>query len=324
MRFLGRSREVERKIERKTIYAHRSRATLGADSIFGNIFAKMYFDDCRNSVFPYYWSESKSYKVVVQPNRCGELLLQLFSSGRGQHDKVEDKFAKFVVEVAELLMLDGTAIFEICDVEGCDQLKSLELVLPEHLKFSSDSVTQNIPESEFQEKKITTLPIDRFFIIKSPSWVEGGLGFDLTLQNLIEESKRKLTIADHLQFKVGGKANYFDYNVFVENLSVRVLKNTKYSGWAARSMYDVNITEYYLVHRILKFYENALKLRNYILQEVSDQLVPKLKRLGVDIETLKIEGLTQPDVVLEIQQQIKRGDISFKDVLDKYDDLKKS
>ncbi len=262
----------------------------------------------------------------MEPEFASAFAAQLFSRGRDSDESLEVCFRNFLAETAELLIVDDVAIFEICNVptseateddgEPTDEgLLTLASVLADSVEFQADQVIQNVSKNEFREAQIITLPRNRVFLVETPNWIEGGLGFPLTVKNLIHETKRDSTPINHFQANAHGKPSYFDFSEFRRMRETRILSLTKSSGWQGRTLYDARVTEYYFATRYLRFVYNNLLLRDYLIKKINLDLFPQLRQLGAKIEKLTITGLPTPEQILEVQTKLENGEIGFKEAL---------
>jgi hypothetical protein len=242
--------------------------------------------------------------------------MYLFSRGRDRDETNEAIVAKFLSEAVQLLVLDGSATFEIVDLPETPGTQVLWSVVTKSIEFMNDEVVQTVPKSNFRDAQTIKLSKERVFTIKPPAWLEGEQGFSLILSNLIKESQRNSTPMNHFEMTSQGKKSYFDYSTFRQAQEVRVLSLTKQSGWQGQTYYSARISEYYFMVRFLRFTYNCFRLRDYLIEQFNAVLFPQLKKLGSTIVSISIEGLPKPEDILELQKKLERGEIGFKAAMD--------
>lgn len=288
----------------------------GENSLFSHNLAHMYYEDWHQGIVPFSSRREDGIKVNVFPETESDWASGLFHGNDYRGDSLSDGFTKFLEEAVQMLIIDGIAAYEIRDDRETDGQLVIRPTVAVSLDFWADKVALKIYEPGGGEGRIVELDRNRIFLIEAPSWIEAGNGFSLTIKNLIRESKRESAPVEHLRRSSEGLPNYFEYSVFRKMQELRVLRLTRDSGWPGRSLYDRELTEFYSIARFLRFYFQGLKLRDFLLKKINEVLIPQLRSLGGEIDSISISGVPTADDVLEIQSKLESGEIGFKEALD--------
>lgn len=286
------------------------------DSLHYHTLSKMYYEDWYGGIIPFVYQDTTKFKVVVSPASTTESAMLLFSRGRDHNENNEAIISGFLSEAVQLLIIDGSATFEIVEIPESPGTHALLSVVTDSLEFLNDIVIQSVPKSSYGEAKSISLSKEQVFTINAPTWIEGEQGFSLIIKNLIKESKRDSTPVNHFQMTSQGQKSYFNFSDFRQAQEVRVLNLTKQSGWQGRTLYDARITEYYFTIRFLRFTYNCFRLREYLIDQLNAILLPQLKKLGSCIDSISIEGLPKPEDILEVQRKLEKGEIGFKEAIE--------
>lgn len=274
----------------------------------------MYSEDWHLGILPF---KKPDFKVNVYPENQQTQLAQLLKPSRCRHDLLVDAFEDFLRKVIQLMIYDGMAMFEICKTNK-DKEYVLESFNPETVKIEDDRAVQIVAKEDLYEDQdyYYSGSIDDLFIIEIPTWLEGGKGLQSVIQSLHLESNRSLVATKFLKIGTENKQHYFDYNVFHENSNLDVLKLTNDSGWDMRQSANEHITEFYWVYRALKFRTNQARLREYIVDKINSDLIPKLNRKGATIQKIELSGIRTYLELEKLQDDLILGKVGFFEALD--------
>ena len=298
---------------RKFLYSQKRSRRI--DTMTLSHYANMYVDDWHQSIIPF---RDKNLKVEVQPNNLEDKVCTLLGSVGRYSTGIKDLFAEFVKQTAHLMVEDGKAVYEIAEVEDTGDEKQfvLDHINPESLSFQGDKVSQHIEKGSLREEYNYEGSLSELFIVNEPSWVESGKGFWFVIEQLIEESRRSGAPTNFMKTHSEGKEHFFSFADFNKQMSFEVLSLTNDSGWDIRQLANEHITEFYWIMRCLRFKYNQAKLREYIVDEVNNQLVRKLQAKGFKLSSITVSGIPTSGDCLERIEMLKTGELGFLKALD--------
>lgn len=273
----------------------------------------MYSEDWHLGIIPF---NKEKFKIIVTPETAKAGAINLLKR-QGYDDTAETAVESFLRETTQLMFLDGESMFEIFKDEKNDKI-SLTSIDPKTIEFKGSSAIQTIPEqSRYRSKQATIVgSTDSIFKIEIPDWVEGGKGFIDITKSLKLESNRSTIPTKFLGLNNTKQETFFEFDAFHKQSTIDTLKLTKDSGWDMRRTANTSITEYYWIHRALKFRTNQARLREHIIKKVNCELLPKVMTLGLRIDSIELTGLRTYKDLLNLQADLQNGKIGFFEALD--------
>lgn len=304
-------------IKRKRLFINTQRSSrrkpYSSDEIDLGHLSHMYSEDWHLGMTPF---NEPTFKVEVNPPSAKNELISLLKR-HGYDDTVERAIESFLKEVVQLMFLDGKAMYEIHNDDGSGP-PSLSAIDPTTIEFDDSDAIQTVPEHNryaIEETRIVGLK-ESLFTIEIPDWIEGGRGFDAVVSSLKLESYRSRAPTKFLGLRNSGQETFFEFDVFHKQSMVDTLRLTKESGWDMRQTANNNITEFYWVHRALRFKTNQARLREHIINKLNSELFPAIKQLGMGIIGVELKGLRSYQDLLKIQVELQNGNVGFFEALD--------
>lgn len=158
------------------------------------------------------------------------------------------------------------------------------------------------------------IPIEKCFVIEFPKSLGGKEKYLQFLKDYRELAKLS-PMMNFFNNLLQGQANY-DIKEHQRIHDIEVWKKTKLFSWHHRSSGDEKISGYYHIYRHLLFWKNKIKLRGYIVEELS-KIISTISEMALGQKAeLKIEGLLTIDKVEEKLEQWKTGQLDPKTIND--------
>lgn len=230
----------------------------------------------------------------------------------GQFDKydTEAMVCDAIENVARHLAWEGSAVYEI--TQNNEQVyvhsftsKNLYKVLYWYLQI--------IPPGDWDlwKRKFVVVNQKKIWKVKMPNKLGGASGYKKILRRLRRYSH--LGPDFHRQdMERGITSKNYDFIKYVRNSEVYFNRVTIKWGWNRRDWSQDKCTEFYSFYKMLSFrYAQAL-LREHIIDEINQLL----DRLSVKCK-LVVVGLPTAKEILQIRQDMHKGNISFTEVSDK-------
>jgi hypothetical protein len=110
----------------------------------------------------------------------------------------------------------------------------------------------------------------------------------------------------------------YDLNKFARDQKMAVAEATKVIGWSARDVADDRfMTEYYHLHRFLRFETFKLKLRNSIIETLNQAISRAGNKLGFKANII-VEGLPTLEDIRQAEESLATGSKRFIDVINPF------
>jgi hypothetical protein len=302
---------------RRSLERARPRKTNLTDPIHCDSLVHMYYEDWTANVLPFVYRDSgERFRVTISPENQRSVMRDLLTTHGHSNDSLEESLSEFVKEVSQCLILYDGAAYELCESDDRDRKGLfLDLLSFESLRLEGDEVVQSIEgDNGVIEKRRAAR--SKVLMIAPPDWIEGGKGFQRTIQDLLSLSRQEFSPMEFFEKQSQGKATAFDYTSFRQYQETEVLRETKQSGWLGRGLYSEKMTEYYYVNRYLRFKRSQIELRDYILALTNDFL-GGLESHGIPRVRLAVEGLPSLSDIDLVSRELEAGKISFKETMDK-------
>lgn len=278
---------------------------------------RMYFEDWYNGILPFVGTEKQPFNVEVFPTEARERFSILISGTRRRGRPLEEAIYDLFRDITQLIILHGGAAYEMTGDPQENGRISLRKVDFEGLQIRGSQVEQAFFDKQQNCLKTVSISEDRVFLVKEPSWIEGGKGFEYMIMNLSKYGDREFTPTKHFNSRPDAPPSYFDYEVFRRKQEYHLLNLTKSSGWQSRSTFADSITEHYWMHRFLRQRISHVRLREYILDCLNRDLLPKLRKLNLTvIDRVEITGTPNSSDLAALLTKMSCGEIGFKEAMD--------
>lgn len=230
----------------------------------------------------------------------------------GQFDKHDSAamVCDAVDNIARHLAWEGQAVYEI--IKDNEQIyvhgftsNNLFRVLFWHLQI--------IPPGDWDllKRKFTFVSEKRIWRVKIPHELGGVKGYRKVLKKLRKYNHLGPRFyRQDLEHSLTTK-NY-DFQKYVRNSKIYFNRVTQKWGWNRRDWSQDKCTEYYSFYKMLSFRYAQAILREHIIREINQLL----DRLSVKCK-LNVIGLPTAKEILQIRNDMQKGDISFTEVSDK-------
>ena len=216
-----------------------------------------------------------------------------------------------VNSIAQDLAWNGAACYELTEDESSRIV--LHPFTSERLFRFPGVAIQLVPQKDWAVlgKRVIAVPTKELWYLTMPKILRGRSGYKKILSRLHKHGnigpRFWLKDVDSIRASKG-----FSLQEYSRNWEVYIRQTTGVWGWNHRDVSTRFTTEYYYVDRQVTFEWAQAILREYILEELNRLLV----RLNIDCQ-IRVSGLPSSSDILEYRQELKRGDITFKEALDK-------
>ena len=253
----------------------------------------------------------KEFSINLKGDQDGQqkskqLIGQLTEFEKDEGD-VENIVCDAVTGIAGSLAWQGRAVFEIV----FDKENSTPYVFEVPSKGIwriPGGFLQVIPHRDWEtcNKKFVFVPSNRMWLLDIPPELGGFKGHRKTLRRLgrFPSISPKFIQQD---FALLQKFDTQKYGTSLNSYSQRI---TKTWGWDYRRQTRENVTEFFSIYRMLKFYLAQTRFRGYIINELNGLLA----RLNIHCE-ITVRGLPTTGDILKAQNSLIAAKISFKDVI---------
>lgn len=215
-----------------------------------------------------------------------------------------------VDNIARHLAWEGQVAFEIINDEEQIYLngfttKNLFNLFNWHL--------QVIPPGDWDlwERKISFVTKEKIWKVEIPHELGGVWGY----KNVLRKLRKYNPLGPDFyrqDLERGITAKYFDFSKYVRGGEIHFNRVTHAWGWNRRDWSQNKCTEFYSFYKMLSFKHAQAILREHILGEVNRLL----SRLSINCKLI-VTGLPTAKEILEIRNDMQKGELSFTAVSDK-------
>jgi len=272
-------------------------------------------------------TRNKAYQIEVTPDSqlTQEVICFGLPNDYGEQNNVIDAIEHFINYVGKIIGYYGEANFEIIYFYGNeDQLPQrfkLEYIPKETIYRRGKSLIQKgyqlEPRSHTKSKFKVKIPNEFVTTFSMPRILGGAKEYVRIIKMLSElsavsimpkfvQSERENFLGPH----------YFNLSRYNSLLKAEVYNITRKLGWPAREYRDNLTTEYFSIHRYLKFELTKALLRqeiilslNKTLERISTVITPKIQ--------IAINGLPTSTEIATIINELSKGIIGFSEAIDK-------
>ena len=284
---------------------------------------RMFVDDVSNGLVPFRMRTIPDISVTLDPaNEEVERIIAL-GFGRDQY-RLDITGAVFdaMRDAVHTLLGFGEAPYEIVYLRDNESDKligfDLSFIPPWTLTREGDIWIQKIPEEYAKQRKCLPrieLPLNAVVRLVPPSPVRKFYSqmiedLDLLGRDLYPE------------FAIPKTASFpndtgFNFQEWHRSHNIALAQASCESGWNARSSFADSISEYYFLHRFLKFEEFKLDLRKSILSQLNEVLRIAGASIGFSAR-LVMHGLPSPEDIERSRRDLESGNMTFADVMKPY------
>lgn len=287
-------------------------------------YTRMLIEDVRNGVMPYSGSKWSAVGRIDPPNPEIEALVEDGISRNDYRRDFYEVIAEFVQECAAWMMTYGKAIYEIAYMHDAnDKPVAFVLVdiLPSSVKAERGKLRQYVPESVVGELELASdiieLSPENFFTFELPEYMRDEYA---PMMGALYAQGSLTSMPDFVLSSMKGEIRPVPYDLkkFSRDQKMAVAEATKVIGWNARQVpNDEFKTEYYDLHRFLRFERFKLEMRNSILLTLNEAITRAGKQLGFEGKII-IEGLPTLTDIQDAQKALAQGSKKFIDVINPF------
>jgi hypothetical protein len=329
---------VERDVQGLPILSGQSDLDLDDDAGPDHINQRMFLDDIHAQLFPY-GGETKDQTEVLIVEGGGdaaaehvEALLSYGSADYGRH-RPSEAFCEWAQNLVSTLLTSGSAKQELAPIVACEgeierivgyallPLRGLLLsepgggcwqILPKRsLLHVDDGWRRAVPSG----RRFIRLPASRTVSARLP-WKLRSLRDTVAALGFLR-SGPPMRFVTPLPPESKQRGVPFDFSNFRRTEATALASIAADSGWSGRSDFDRRASEFYIVHRYLRFERALVHLRSLAV----DTLNGVLRRIGpvIGMECqVRIQGLPTSDDVQTAFDDLKAGRISATELIKRF------
>ena len=263
------------------------------------------------SIMPISRSPDFSAKIVGNDSeRACAMLIDSSFSQQWSHGSDDDVIRDTVTRIAEFLAVEGRLVYEILSEVGGDSYclrgftsKRLFRVPGWYIQLvpREDRHWENSPPVVFLRSR-------NVWEISMPPELGGARGHAYFLRQL---GRRQIAGPKFFQqgLEKRNPPKYFDFSEYAYAEQVRIWRAANKWGWT--NMDFSRCTEFYSMHRNIRYEWALAVLRGHIIRELNTLLA----RLGIRAKIV-VEGLSSPEEILAISEKMTRGEMTFIQAMD--------
>lgn len=256
--------------------------------------------------------KQKNFAVELQGDEPDCIKAKEIIGELGQFDKydIPAMVCDAIDNIAKYLAWEGQAVFEIIKEEEHIYINGFT---SKNLFKLFNWYLQIIPPGDWDlwKRKYTFVSKKKIWKVKIPRELGGVWGYKKVL--------RKLRKYNHLgpnfyrqDLERGITAKDFDFSKYVRKSEVYFNRVTRTWGWNRRDWSQDKCTEFYSFYKMLSFRHAQAILREHIIDEVNRLL----NRLSINCKLI-VTGLPTANEILQIRNDMQKGELSFTAVSDK-------
>ena len=288
-------------------------------------YPRMLIEDIQNNVMPYRGMTKWKPDAQLDPaNDEALVLIERAISDRGFRQSLYEVVTHFAQECAAFMMIYGKALYEIAyRYDENDAVVGFELVdvLPNSVRKVGKKLIQHIPERVVQYEELGSdsleLSSENLVTFELPFYMRHS--YERMMDSLYAQGKIT-SMPDFVLPNLKGEIPPvpYDLNKFARDQKMAVAEATKAIGWSARDVPDDRfMTEYYHLHRFLRFETFKLELRTSIIKTLNEAISRAGKKLGFEA-TIVVKGLPTQDTIRQAQESLATGSKRFTDVINPF------
>lgn len=169
---------------------------------------------------------------------------------------------------------------------------------------------QFVPKDDWNVvgRRIVAIPSSTIWCIDMPPELGGRNGFIQTCKQL---AAFDLSGPDfwRVEIQVGNRSGYYDFETYRKLSEVFIGQTTRNWGWGGRNLSHDRETDFYTLHRMIKFARTKALIREHIVKNINELY----KRLAMDC-TLNISGLPSSSDISLTSIEFSEGRLSFGEI----------
>ena len=290
---------------------------------FGQLYVRMFIDDVRLSIMPTGRVSNRQFSISLEPQdaEISRVIEEAFSLGEYHHD-LASAIRDFVAECATELLLWDTSTYEIvflAEKEGGKRVGfELSHIRPMTLFRKRNTLVQEVPDEiaiKFGKPHQIELKPERLVTFKLPN------AFRNRMDDLISSlaSLSSPIVPDFYMNELASEQRKTPYDMKTHRHMriVALASTTRLFGWNARSLFQQETLEYYLIHRILLFERFKIELRDTIVDTLNQGIKNAGKQLGFGAKVVLGGFPTLADVEAAFRH-LQKGDATFTSILEPF------
>ncbi len=283
----------------------------------------MFIEDFGRNIVPVYGSKLEAVSCKLEPD-SKEFIKSLYELLPSYRQRYRPSFNDIILEtveyIAQHLVNRGFLVLELVKYKDYNEREfyKLEPVYGKEIKIKKDIITQIIHDDVVQELGTSKvdIPIKKCFIVEFPKSL-GGKEKYLQFLKEFKELANQSPMMNFLNNPLNGQEGY-NIKEHQRLYDIELWKKTKIYNWHHRESGGEKFSGFYLIYRHLLFRKNKIKLRDYVIEELS-KIVSTISEMVLGQKSeLKIEGLLPIEKVDEKLEQWQTGQLnpsSLSDVL---------
>jgi hypothetical protein len=287
-------------------------------------YTRMLIEDVSNGAMPYSGSKwSVNARLDPSESEIEELVEEAISRNDYRRNFYE-VIAEFAQECAAWMMTYGKAVYEIAYMYEDDNKPvafTLFSVIPNSIKAEKGKLKQYVPGSVVRESELPSdvieLTPENFITFELPPYMRSEY---TPMMDALYAQGSLTSMPDFVLSSMKGEIHPVPYDLkkFSRDQKMAVAEATKLIGWNARQApNDEFKTEYYDLHRFLRFERFKLEVRNSILLTLNQAIARAGKKLGFECQ-IKVEGLPTLTDVQDAHKALAQGSKKFIDVINPF------
>jgi hypothetical protein len=309
-------------VDRKSIAYFPSVPQVSLDDGWSMGNGHMFFEDVHTQIMPYRTEHRPNFLIEVSPDdeKTRGRVVATFSKNEASYRGFTDQISEFIRDVAGQIAYQGTAHYEITQVEAIAAkakwsrgIKGISVgerfcmpfYIPGRVVTVGGRVLQVVPPAERKKGHplVISIPKSKVWSVSVPEAL-GGLRDYRRL-------RRSLIVASEVVPRFVKQRNPFfernlDLNDFLVQRHPLVAKGSAMWGWPARWLWQQETLEYYQLYRELWFARSLAILREHVLGAMNELLV----RTKVPARLL-LQGLPSPYEIEDCVHKLASGSLSF-------------
>lgn len=282
-------------------------------------YAQMLIDDISTGILPYGSREEKYTSLTPSDAKYERILAYALSqhSYYRQLDLVGES-RSFIELVAGTVARFGNCVCEVVELkdpataDGKTVAFRLPKLNPLTVRKQGKLWKQFVPQ-ENENLLELTLPLERLIVFDLPQQHRAYWQKMIESLKLLDLSFPDLTDRDSSR----SPRNAFDYKAHHELLDQAILRITRDIGWDMRRNTPDGITEYYWLHRRLRFVKFRIELRDHIIDTLNVGLKTMRSLLGTE-SLIELQNLPTIVDVEQAEEDLRSGTRSVKEIIDRF------
>jgi hypothetical protein len=281
----------------------------------------MLVEDASNGLVPY--RDSSKFGITLEPeNPELEYLIGEGLDREGYRRDLSDSVRNFLREAAQTVLSFREATYEIVYFSDPDTEKlvafGLSFILSWTLKRQRDGWVQTVPPAyakRINGQSQIYLPADSILQLRLPPTIDRYfVSMMADLENLGRDMYPKfgVPVPGSPVRDIG-----FEFQEWRKWHNIAIAQATRDAGWNARNSFPEEMTEFYFVHRFLRFERFKMEIRESLVSQLNQMLRTVGDRIGFSAKIV-VSGLPDAAQIDRSMEILESGAASFGDVMKPY------